>query len=306
MLLDWLKNRKTQELSEPEFIDQNATLRVIGDRGSGKTAYMASLSHWPNADANSPVQMVTPISDGYELVDKARNILEQGLELAPSDLDPTADTVKDYGLSITLKGQFQWKNPKLGLRPQMVKLNVNCKDYAGEFFSDLVHKTGDSRLESYLEDCLQATGLLFLVDGTAYRKDRDYAHALEKFLMALDRTDLAGQKRRIALVLSKCEQEELWVSRHQPRELAKRRFGDVYTKLESWSKIGAGQVDYFVTSAFGVLGSRFPQANAVRRNRDRNGTTSVIKDPKRWRPFGLVAPIYWLCTGERHKELDKG
>jgi hypothetical protein len=133
-----------------------------------------------------------------------------------------------------------------------------------------------------------------------------YASGLDKFLTALDRTDLSGEKRRIALVVTKCEQSELWVNRHKPAHLASARFPQVYQKLQSWQQMGAGKVDYFTSSAFGMLGTRYPEPNANRLSRSVGGVTSVIKDPKRWRPFGLVAPIYWLCTGERHKELDKG
>ena len=305
-MLDWLKTNQKKGSTEPQSIDKDAVLRVIGDRGSGKTAYMASLAYWPNADPNSPVQSVIPVGDeGNELITKAQNILEQGLELEPTDLNAMAQDVKDYTLSIVLKGQFSWKDAKATLRSQLVKLNISCKDYAGEFFSDLLHKTGDSRLEDYLEDCLQASGIMFLVDGTTHRKDAEYANGLDKFLMALDRTDIGMSKRRIAFVMSKCEQSELWVNRHKPRELAIMRFPQVHRKLQSWENMGGGQVDYFTTSAFGMLGSRFPEPNSKRLTRDRDGTTSIIKDPKRWRPFGLVAPIYWLCTGDRHKDLDK-
>lgn len=305
-MLDWLKTNQKKGSTEPQSIDKDAVLRVIGDRGSGKTAYMASLAYWPNADPNSPVQSVIPVGDeGNELITKAQNILEQGLELEPTDLNAMAQDVKDYTLSIVLKGQFSWKDAKATLRSQLVKLNISCKDYAGEFFSDLLHKTGDSRLEDYLEDCLQASGIMFIVDGTTHRKDAEYANGLDKFLMALDRTDIGISKRRIAFVMSKCEQSELWVNRHKPKELAIARFPQVHRKLQSWENMGGGQVDYFTTSAFGMLGTRFPEPNSKRLNRDRDGTTSIIKDPKRWRPFGLVAPIYWLCTGDRHKDLDK-
>jgi hypothetical protein len=40
-------------------------------------------------------------------------------------------------------------------------------------------------------------------------------------------------------------------------------------------------------------------------NREQGGTQSVIRYPKQWRPFGLVAPLYWLCTNERHPALDQ-
>ncbi|MDJ0742157.1 MAG: hypothetical protein QNJ32_02220 [Xenococcaceae cyanobacterium MO_167.B27] len=296
-MFGWLKNNKeTQEIN-----DESAVIRVIGDRGSGKTAYMASMAYWPNANPDSPVQSIIPINDeANELIAQAQNILEQGLQLEPTDLDASVMDVKDYTLSITLKDRFAV------FRSQMLKLNISCKDYAGEFFSDLIHKVGDSRLEDYLEDCLEATGILFLLDGTTHRKDSEYANGLDKFLMALDRSDLDGKHRRIALVMTKCEQSELWINRHKPKELAMKRFPQVHRKLQTWSQTTGGEVSYFTTSAFGMLGNQFPEPNAKKLSRDRNGTTSVIKNPRRWRPFGLVAPIYWLCTGQHHKELVKG
>lgn len=296
-MFGWLKNNKeTQEIN-----DESAVIRVIGDRGSGKTAYMASMAYWPNANPDSPVQSIIPINDeANELIAQAQNILEQGLQLEPTDLNASVLDVKDYTLSITLKDRLA------AFRSGMLKLNISCKDYAGEFFSDLIHKVGDSRLEDYLEDCLEATGILFLLDGTTHRKDSEYANGLDKFLMALDRSDLDGKHRRIAVVMTKCEQSELWINRHKPQELAKARFSQVHRKLETWSQSTGGEVSYFTTSAFGMLGNQFPEPNSKKLDRDRNGTTSVIKNPKRWRPFGLVAPIYWLCTGQHHKELVKG
>lgn len=300
MILKWLKN-KNEEV--PTFLDAEATLRVIGDRASGKTAYMASLAYWPNADSSSPVQDVTPVNEeAQELINQARNILEQGLELPPTDLNVSADDVKDYLLSIAVKSL---SSTKTGLFPKILKLTVGCKDYAGEFFADVVHKSGDAKLKSYLEDCRAATGLMFLVDGTAPRKDADYARGLDKLLGALNAVDGGGKMKRIAFTMTKCEIEQLWVNRHDPRKIAEARFPQTRHKLEGWASLGNGTVEYFATSAFGVLGREFPQPNSKKLTRDRQGTTSVIKDPRRWRPFGLVAPIYWLCTGDRYRELER-
>ena len=271
-------------------------LRLIGDRGSGKTGYLASLAYWPNASTESPVDSVIPVGqESQELVKKARDILEQGLQFEPTRLDRDVDDMKDYALSINLK-------KKLG---RQVQLNISCKDYSGEFFSDLLYKAGDPLLNDYVEDCCFANGLLVLVDGTAHRKDSEYAIGMEKLLMELDRGQLDTKQRRIALVLSKCEQSELWVSRHQPKQLAARRFRQLSQKLEVWSAQGGGSVNYFAASAFGVLGKQFPEPNSQQIRRSRDGTTSIIKRPKLWRPFGLVSPIYWLCTGERHSQLDR-
>jgi len=283
-----------------KYKEENANLRVIGDRTAGKTTYMAVLAYWPNANPDSPVQAVVPIGDyGQELIEKARDILEQGLELEPTGLDTTPESIKDYTISINLKNEYSWQKG--------MKLNINCKDYSGEFFRDLLYKAGDPRLDDYLEDCLLASGILFLIDGTAYKKDTEYAMGMEKFLLGLDRSELNPRpKRRIALVITKCEQPELWVNRYQPNLIVDSRFPQVKQKLENWSKNTGGGVNYFLTSAFGVLGSQYPEPNSRKLERHRlEGTKAVIKDPKHWRPFGLISPIYWLCTGKRHKQLDQ-
>ncbi len=308
-MFDFIKEKVKQgtlgKTGEPFPIDEGGEIRVIGDRSSGKTTYMASLAYWPNANSDSPVQSITSYGEkeaGEELIAKAQNILEQGLELEKTDLYSDIANVRDYGLSIVLKEQFSLRNASL--RPRKVKLNVNCKDYAGEFFADLIYKKEDPLLDDYLEDCKMATGILFLVDGTTHRKDAEYAYGLDKFFQELDHTQLNSNKLRVAFTLTKCEQSQLWVSRQQPKELARRRFPLVQQKLATWQQMGGGEVDYFTTSAFGMLGNRYPEPNSIKLTRNRNGTTSVIRDTKRWRPFGLVSPIYWVCTGQRHQELD--
>ncbi|MFM7790806.1 MAG: hypothetical protein ACKO90_22705, partial [Microcystis panniformis] len=105
---------------------------------------------------------------------------------------------------------------------------------------------------------------------------------------ALDRVDINPKQRRVAFAVSKCELSQLWVSRHEPRKLTQRRFPLMQNKLENWVDRGGGEVDYFATSAFGTLGTNYPEPNSIEKQRDRQGTTSIIRDPKRWRPFGLI------------------
>ena len=202
MIRNWFKT-KTDSLESQQ---SSAVLRVIGDRGSGKTAYMASLARWPNADPTSPVQTVIPVGEaGEELITKAQNILEQGLELEATDLAASTTDIKDYTLRISLKGQFSWNNLKgnIGFQgSQLVNLNISSKDYAGEFFSDLLYRAGNPQLREYLEDCSLATGIMFLVDGSSRAKDSEYANGLDKFITSLDRTDMGLGKRRIAFVLT--------------------------------------------------------------------------------------------------------
>jgi GTPase SAR1 family protein len=297
------KHQDSLPKEETEVTQSNAVIRVIGDRASGKTTYMAALARGFNGNPNALVQDVMAINDdGRELIAKAQNILEQGLELEPTDLNPQAENVSDYQLSITLKSQFSVKS----IRSKLTKLNISCKDYAGEFFSNSLHQPNDPTLASYLEDCSQATGIMFLLDGSASRKDAEYAISIEKFLKSLSYSGHSSVLQRIALVLTKCELPDLWMKRQQPANLARTQFKQVCAKLRAWEAMtGSGNLEFFATSAFGVIGTRFPEANSKEQSRDRGGVTSVIKDPQYWRPVGLVAPIYWLCEGNLYNQLNE-
>lgn len=306
MIFNKILKGKLEKQEQQQPLQKSATLRVVGDRASGKTTYMAALARWPNANPNSPVQSVMPITrEGEELVEKSQMILEQGLQMEPTALVNDVNDIKDYALSIVLRQQFSLKSLKPGAAPQLLTLNISCKDYPGEFFSDVLHQAGDPQFEDYLEDCIQAEGLLLLLDGNARQRDAEYANGIDKLLFLLARSDAGATKRRIAMVLTKCELADLWVNRLKPEYLAEARFPKVYRRLKAWDAIGAGSVDFFTNSAFGMLGAQYPEPNSKKIDRNEFGMRSVLKNPRQWRPFGMVAPIYWLCTGERHKDLEK-
>lgn len=286
----------------------NATIRVIGDRGSGKTTYMASLAYWPNANPESIVQSIIPVNEeSTELITKAKDILEQGLTLEPTPLSADISEIKDYSLAIKVKDSPRFGKFTFGRNnsdDDLLSLTVSCKDYPGEFFSDLLRRDSyDPQLRDYLDDCIEAQGILLLIDGMANRKDATYAGELEAFLRLMDQSEVSLSQRRIALTICKCEQSELWVNVHKPDYVASKRFPKTYRVLKNWSDTNAGSFECFTTSAFGMVGTNYPMPNSTTMKRGRDGVTSIIKDPARWRPYGLVSPVYWLCTGKRHKDL---
>ncbi|MGB3512132.1 MAG: hypothetical protein WBA93_23420 [Microcoleaceae cyanobacterium] len=298
MFKSLLKPRISHNLKQENF---SGVLRVIGDRAAGKTTYMAALARWPNAAFSSPVELVTPANkDGEYLIKEAQNLIEEGLQIEPTRLANDVLEIKDYSLRIVLK-----KQENLSLSNTILNLDISCKDYSGEFFSDVLQETDSQLLRDYLNDCFPATGIMLMIDGTTHRKDLEYARGVDKLLVALAGAEINSQKRRIALVLTKCELADLWVNRHRPKFLAEARFPTIFKRLESWQDLGVGSVEYFTTSAFGVMGNKYFKPNSQQIYRGRGGVASVLEDSKRWQPFGLVSPIYWICTGKRNLQLDK-
>jgi hypothetical protein len=299
-MISTLFNKNPDESTNKDF---GGVVRVIGYRSSGKTTFMAALARWPNASPNSPVQSVIPVGDdSTELADKAVNILEQGEQLEATKLNASLSEVKDYQLQITLKDKFSWRNPAKGVNGGLVDLNISCKDYSGEFFTDLLRHQNNSLLDNYLEDCLLASGIALLIDGTSNGLDGEYQRGIQNFLDKLRELEHDPIQRRIAVILTKAEQPEMWANQGKPAAtIASQRFPKVYKSLQGWR---GGRVEFFVASAFGTLGSSSsPNAEVITRGVE--GTAAVIKKPRSWRPKGLIAPFYWLCTGDRHPDLDK-
>ena len=300
MLKSIFKPRSNQDL---KVENHSGVLRVIGDRAAGKTTYMAALARWPNAGISSPVELVTPANkDGESLIKQAQDLIEKGLQIEPTRLASDVLEIKDYSLRIVLK-----KPDNFSLSNTLLNLDISCKDYSGEFFSDVLQETNNQLLRDYLNDCFPATGIMLMIDGTTHRKDLEYARGLDQLLVALAGGNIFSQKRRIALVLTKCELADLWGNRHRPKFLLKARFPTIFKRLESWQDLGMGNVEYFTTSAFGVTRNqnKYFKPNSEQIYRDRGGVASVLENPKKWRPFGLVSPIYWICTGKRNLHLEQ-
>lgn len=303
--VSWQELCDTEADEEEQLSEQHlsASLRFMGDRIAGKSTYLASLVRWPNSNpSGSPVQTVKPMNEDAEtLLMQANDILEQGSTLAPTFYD-TPRSAENYRIQIVIKKQsFEEKKIKM-LINKLININIECKEYMGELFtSALLSNDNPHWVEAHLKDCLGVDGLLVLIDYFN-SKDEVYAASLDTFISRLTRLQTTTKQRRLALIFTKCDLPELWLNRTCPRELASTRFPQVYTRLQSWQQLGAVTVEYFTTSAFGMIGTQFLEPNS--RFEDDIRGFSPLKSPKYWKPFGLISPIYWICTGQRYKDLD--
>jgi len=147
-----------------------------------------------------------------------------------------------------------------------------------------------------LDDLFSDIGGYFLpIDGKSHREDGKYSDSLEKF--TTDLTQRNPQGCPIAFAVTKCDLSELWVNRDDPRGLVQRRFPKMYAILENWTQEYKGKVEYFTTSSFGVFG-QYCDPNSIIQSKSKEGTSAVIRNPQEWQPFGLIEPLYWLCTGK--------
>lgn len=108
------------------------------------------------------------------LVDKARNILEFGATLEPTNFGWHGSP--SYNLLINLKPSL-CLHPLSWLRQQDLRFSLSCIDYSGELIERLNTNSTDDISISFLDDCALSSGLLVLIDATCRSSDSYYAKA---------------------------------------------------------------------------------------------------------------------------------
>jgi GTPase SAR1 family protein len=275
---------------------------MIGARACGKTTYMVALADWHQL-RRDPITLVEPRSeDSQELIEKARNILEQGASLSPTSWDQE-NHLPIYSFRIEIKPNL-WLNPIAWIFRKRTRIDLALQDYAGEFLSELARGVFNGTLASYLDSCAIASGLLFMIDSSCSpSRDREYATAVANLQREINIRLGKGNRRkaeyRIAFVMSKIEQPDAFLYRDQPEQLMFRKFPRTGNAIKAWREAGY-QVAYFACSAFGVYGNP-ARPNAI----PQYGEMFVIEKPTAWKPVGLYAPVYWLCTGKNDRRLRK-
>ena len=287
-----------------ELYSWTGQFSLIGDRNVGKTTYLAALASLKSIPT-SIIQRVNPINKSVDILfDLVQNFIAQGLQLPPTEM-LDINYMNQYGLRIVLKKQFSWKNLLNAFKSESINLDLDvfCKDYAGEFFSRFIneYRSNPSIFKDYIKDISNSQGFLLLIDSQSQR-DKEQAETIYELLRAIDLKTESNLRRRVAVVLTKSDLLPLPLNKYNPKQIFSSRFPLLHKQLQAWQKRG-NQVEYFFSSAFGFLDKRFSEPNVSVIKND-FGSSYVIKDPSRWTPYGLVSPIYWLCTGERYKELD--
>jgi hypothetical protein len=266
----------------------------IGSSASRLSTYLATLAYHQKHQVKSLKVLscqVTPISaDARQLSDQAENILKEQVMLEAGKLYHSFCQHPFYSFTITLeiKGLFWAKNTE--------EVSFGIYDMPDNLLRDIKEFSSSHSFTEYYDDLFSDIGGYFLpIDGTSHREDEVYAKSLEKF--TTDLTQRNPQGCPIAFAVTKCDLSELWVNRDDPRGMVQRLFPKMYAILENWTQENKGKVEYFTTSSFGVFG-KYCEPNSIIISKSKMGTMAVIRNPQEWQPFGLIEPLYWLCTGK--------
>ncbi len=278
----------------------NGDIRIIGPRPSGKLTYLATLACFPHkSESNLPVKSIQPLNlETEELIVMAENILVKGATLSPMFPTEAPENMSLYSLRITFYNKFNLLDI---FSSRFYEIRINIRPYAGEIFQDLLCQEISNKMSLYLDDLATVKQIILLIDAvdSPAKRDQEYAQALEileqELNSRLNSTDKANY--RLAVVFSKFDQAPAWTYRHNVEDFVSRKFPRTKSVIIKWSQSWQYSVDYFACSAFGMVGNP-PRPNVTQ------GKWGALAKPEEWRPFGLVSPIYWLCTGKRDSSLE--
>lgn len=291
----------------PNEVPVNSDIRIVGDRASGKTTFMGALSYWPNAYRDTPILSVDPFNqETGRLVQQTQDILMRRDQFSRTKFIEDPEKLPLYSLWVELKPKLT-HHPIQFIKKGTISFQVSCRDHPGELMENLRNNNGnDEKLQKYLDDLANVSNLLLLIDGKSFKNDEIQAQTLRNLELELNlrlanREDNVMQRYRIALVFSKFEQSEILGERTNLNVFIKK-FSKTQTVLQRWREKWNCHTEIFACSSFGTMG-RPPRPNFEKIDPGETESYGVLARPDVWKPFGLVAPIYWLCTGKIDSRL---
>lgn len=267
-------------------------IRVIGPKSSGKTTYLAALAYWPYKNQKQGKRVnftIHPLNeDTTKLAKQAQDIILEGNSFEPTKSEGGIYSFPFYSFQIEIKPAFA--------KPEQITLAV--RDYPGEIFEELDSGSTNPLHQEFIDECFMGdvNGCLILLSQWNSGTDKFYKRIFDRFTYLMESHD-RGNNLRLAVAMSKCERGELWPGRIEPDiDLFNRHFPETTALLKN--KLPAENLGFFAISTFGVLKPTDPRPNRV----DELGTggrSSVLREVKKWRPYGMISPLYWLSTGKR-------
>jgi hypothetical protein len=288
-----------------KITEHTGTVTIIGPRSSGKTTYLAGLAYFPQKtqeeNKNNPKYevRVDDSEDAAKLVRDAKNILLNGSSFKPTLLDfkQAKERPKSYSFTININ------------YPQKETINLQTTDFPGEGLERITDKTSEYR--EYLEERLTEKDSSFLILLSNWEDDNEISETIEVFknIISFKVAQEDWQNLRFAVAMNKCERGELWPSRIEPeRDLFHKYLSHTTTELHQLVKqfgIPNDNLKFFAMSTFGVIKDDDPRPNRkdeikiARTAANDEVRISTLKEPKIWKPYGMISPLYWLATKKR-------
>lgn len=279
-----------------------SNITIIGSRGSGKTTYLAALAYWPQKlTEDGKTSRFRIKSSGDQESDKlvmiAETIILERKSMQPSKIIENLTNINQIPrISLTLSIEHRFKRYE--------EIYLVTRDYPGEILHHI--QDPDPVQKIYLEECFDKKfdGCLLMLDRWEPGSDRYYSSLIRKFMDLMCNEYERADDYKVAVVLSKCERGELWPSRLDPEiDLFNSHLKETTKILKSY--LSPQNLQFFALSTFGVLDDdnfdfRPNRKLEIIKGREPPDISSLRKLDN-WKPYGMIAPLYWIAKNKRIK-----
>ncbi len=268
-----------------------SNLVIIGPKSSGKTTYIGGLAIYSMLKSSQNYKITPNNDDAKAIAENAQNLIQAGDHF---DVTPFTDifTLPTYSFAIEFI-------PKFGFG-QKERINLVIKDFAGEVFDNInLGGQEQAKYSEFWEDALRKDVkgcLIMLSEWDKVNYDLTYRASLQTLFKLIEQYE-RNEDYRLAVAMSKCERGELWPGRIEPEI-------DIFdahlpnTKKVLQDHIQPQNLQFYALSTFGVSKRNDPRPNC-KDILGQEGSSAVLRWPERWKPYNMIAPLYWLTTGRR-------
>jgi energy-coupling factor transporter ATP-binding protein EcfA2 len=278
-------------------------VNIIGPRCSGKSTYVTSLAGWGKQKENDrAVKIIAKNEQAKKLSELWEYIVLESICLSPTGFH--SDDFNDRYL-------FEVTIDKKNILRSNESIEIDIVDNPGEIFQDIgisisINDTLNflSRFYQNIINNLRADSSLLIImpcDRLDLDLDRECARKIDILLTDIFNKDFNNKFFKIALVFSKCDRSYTWLNRNIKGQTIKE-YSKVMSILEKWSSTKKFSYKSFLISTFGGLSSDPSVRNSIKKHNHNH--LYVLRDPSQWKPYGLIAPLYWLSTGKDLKGID--
>ncbi|MDJ0579206.1 hypothetical protein [Crocosphaera sp.] len=304
-----------------ESLDYEGDIILIGPICSGKTTFLAALSALNMAKNKSPIlKEINPQDDYSEKLSRRwTDIVMKGGKLAGTNIYEDISELPHYDFSLRFEVPII---TLFSILSKQINLQFDFKEFSGSLplfprDSNLAEILLDSYYQKLYYQCVSDltdfTQIFILFDALSSNRDKQYAEQITFLENSLNKKLQENNQNknqsnyRIAIGFYKFEQSNVYLYLDNLNNFVELKFYHLQTAMNQWKTKWNCSVEYFACSGFGIIEEgELRKPNCKNDPNPRGGAKwGTLRNPEEWQPFGLVAPIYWLLTGERDERIDE-
>ncbi|MGK7883216.1 MAG: hypothetical protein AB4057_01150 [Crocosphaera sp.] len=300
-----------------ESLNYEGNIILIGPMNSGKTTFLAALSALNMAKNKSPIlrEIGLYCEDSEKILRWWTDIVMRGDRLAGTKIYEDISESPYYSFSLRFEVPI---TILFSVLSKQINLEIRLNEFSGSLplfpnysnLSQILLENNWKKLyDQYVSYLTSVTQIFILFDALSSNRDKQYAEQITFLENSLNKKLQENHQNqsnyRIAIGFYKFEQSNVYLYRDNLNDFIELKFYHLQTAMNQWKTKWNCSVEYFACSGFGIIEEGELRKPNCLNHPDGGAKWGTLRNPEEWQPFGLVAPIYWLLTGERDQRIDE-